>query len=67
MQNKAVFYKYSLKLMWPAICRNRSVEILKERPDLVDHMNNVINEHEEAVGAEKKQQAGEKTPSSKLA
>ena len=39
MQNKAVFYKYSLKLMWPAMCRNRSVEILKERPDLVDQMN----------------------------
>jgi len=38
-ENKAVVYKYSLKLMWPAMCRNRSVEILKERPDLVDQMN----------------------------
>ena len=38
MQNRAVTYKYSLKLMWPAMCRNRSVEILKERPDLVDQM-----------------------------
>ena len=36
MQNKAVVYKYSVKLMWPAMCRNRSVEILKDRPDLVD-------------------------------
>ena len=33
-----VTYKYSLKLMWPAMCRNRSVEILKDRPDLVDQM-----------------------------
>ena len=38
MQNN-ITYKYSLKLMWPAVCRNRSVEILKERPDLVDQMN----------------------------
>ena len=33
------FYKYSLKLRWPSICRNRSVDILKERPDLVEQMN----------------------------
>lgn len=33
------FYKYSLKLRWPAICRNRSIQILKERPDLVEQMN----------------------------
>ena len=39
LENKSVVYKYSLKLMWPAMCRNRSVEILKERPDLVDQMN----------------------------
>ena len=39
MSDKAVFYKYSVKLMWPAMCRNRSVEILKERPDLVEQMN----------------------------
>ena len=32
------FYKYSLKLKWPSMCRNRSVEILKERPDLVEQM-----------------------------
>jgi hypothetical protein len=38
-RNKSVVYKYSLKLMWPAMCRNRSVEILKDRPDLVDQMN----------------------------
>lgn len=35
-----IVYKYSLKLRWPATCRNRSVEILKERPDLIDTMNN---------------------------
>jgi hypothetical protein len=39
VQNKAITYTYSLKLMWPAVCRNRSVEILKDRPDLVDQMN----------------------------
>ena len=39
MQNKSIVYKYSVKLMWPAMCRNRSVEILKDRPDLVDQMN----------------------------
>ena len=33
------FYKYSIKLRWPAICRNRSVETLKERPDIVEQMN----------------------------
>ena len=33
------FYKYSLKLRWPSMCRNRSVDILKERPDLVEQMN----------------------------
>lgn len=38
-ENKSVVYKYSVKLMWPAMCRNRSVEILKDRPDLVDQMN----------------------------
>jgi len=32
------FYKYSIKLQWPAVCRNRSTEVLKERPDLVDQM-----------------------------
>jgi hypothetical protein len=37
--NNSVVYKYSLKLMWPAMCRNRSVEILQDRPDLVDQMN----------------------------
>ena len=39
MKNK-IFYKYSLKVRWPATCRNRSVEILKERPDLIENMNN---------------------------
>ena len=39
MPSKSIVYKYSVKLMWPAMCRNRSVEILQERPDLVDQMN----------------------------
>ena len=38
MQRKNKFYKYTLKLQWPAVCRNRSVEILKDRPDLVDQI-----------------------------
>ena len=33
------FYIYSIKLRWQAMCRNRSVETLKERPDLVEQMN----------------------------
>ena len=36
---KNKFYKYSLKLRWPSVCRNRSIEILKERPDLAEQMN----------------------------
>ena len=36
---KNKFYKYSLKVRWPAVCRNRSIQILKERPDLVEQMN----------------------------
>lgn len=39
MQDKPIIYRYSLRLMWPAMCRNRSVEILKDRPDLIDQMN----------------------------
>lgn len=39
MPSKSVVYTYSVKLMWPAMCRNRSVEVLTERPDLVDQMN----------------------------
>ena len=38
MSNKVIKYKFSLRLMWPAECRNRSVEILQDRPDLVDKM-----------------------------
>jgi hypothetical protein len=39
VQAKDRFYKYSLKLKWPAQCRNRTAEILQQRPDLVDQMN----------------------------
>ena len=39
MQDRDRFYKYSLKLKWPAQCRNRTAEILAQRPDLVDQMN----------------------------
>jgi hypothetical protein len=34
-----IIYRFSLKLRWPSICRNRSVETLKERPDLIEQMN----------------------------
>ena len=37
IENK--FYKYSLKLRWPAVCRNRSISTLQERPDLAEQMN----------------------------
>ena len=33
-----IFYKYNLKLRWPAVCRNRSTQTLQERPDLVEKM-----------------------------
>lgn len=39
MENKT-HYKYYMTVRWPAICRNRSVEILHERGDLVEKMNN---------------------------
>jgi len=39
MAEKNKFYKYNIKLRWPAICRNRSIQTLQERPDLVDQMN----------------------------
>jgi hypothetical protein len=32
-------FKYNMMVRWPATCRNRSYEILKERPDLVEQMN----------------------------
>ena len=38
--DKNIFYKYHLTVQWPAICRNRSLEILSERGDIVDKMNN---------------------------
>ena len=38
MKNKKN-YKYHMTVKWPATCRNRSYETLKERPDLVEQMN----------------------------
>lgn len=35
----SISYKYSIKVRWPSVCRNRSVETLKERPDLIEEMN----------------------------
>jgi len=39
-------FKYRIVVKWPAICRNRSVEILKERPDIVEQMNHFRNKIE---------------------
>jgi hypothetical protein len=30
---------YIVKVLWPGHCRNRNVEVLKERPDIVETMN----------------------------
>jgi len=30
---------YIVKILWPGHCRNRSLEQLKERPDIVENMN----------------------------
>ena len=35
--------KYHIMLKWPATCRNRSMEILQDRPDLVQQMNHFRN------------------------
>lgn len=38
-QNKETFFKYIVTLKWPQVARNRSVETLQERPDIVQGMN----------------------------
>lgn len=38
-QNKETFFKYIVTLKWPQVARNRSVETLQERPDIVQEMN----------------------------
>ena len=35
-----VHLKYHLVVKWPEVCRNRNLEIMVERPDLVQQMNN---------------------------
>src|SRR5210317_1590147 len=35
-----VHLKYHLVVKWPEVCRNRKLEIMAERPDLVQQMNN---------------------------
>jgi hypothetical protein len=32
-------YKYRLQILWPAILKNRGVNVLKNRADLVEQMN----------------------------
>lgn len=36
---KSNAYKYHIVVKWPSHCRNRSYDVLKERPDLVEQMN----------------------------
>ena len=38
-KDKEVFYKYTVTLQWPQLARNRSVETLQERPDIMQEMN----------------------------
>lgn len=40
-QNKQlqIHFKYHLIVKWPEVCRNRNMEVMMERPDLVDQMN----------------------------
>lgn len=37
--NKTTHMKYHILVMFPATCRNRSTEVLQDRPDLVHQMN----------------------------
>lgn len=40
MEKDKPFLKYHMTVRWPALCRNRSLEVLNERGDLVEKMNN---------------------------
>lgn len=40
MDQNNIFFKYQLTVRWPGPCRNRALDVLQERPDLVDQMNN---------------------------
>lgn len=39
MKKSDVFLKYYITVRWPPVCRNRSLEVMETRPDLVDQMN----------------------------
>ena len=41
-QNKETFFKYIVTLRWPQVARNRSIETLQERPDIVQEMNHFM-------------------------
>jgi len=45
-QSKEHFYKYTVTLKWPQVARNRSIETLKERPDIVQEMNHFMQKIE---------------------
>jgi hypothetical protein len=43
MKKDKKIFKYKIIVKWPAICRNRSVETLQDRPDIVEQMNHFRN------------------------
>ena len=45
-KNNEIFYKYSITLKWPEIARNRSIETIQSRPDIVHQMNNFMQKVE---------------------
>ena len=45
-KDKEVFYKYTVTLQWPQLARNRSVETLQERPDIMQEMNHFMQKIE---------------------
>ena len=45
-KNNEIFYKYSITLKWPEIARNRSIETIQSRPDIVHQMNNFMQKDE---------------------
>ena len=45
-KNKDIFYKYTVTLQWPQIARNRSIETLRDRPDIMQEMNHFMQKVE---------------------
>lgn len=45
-KSKDVFYKFAITLQWPTVARNRSIETIQSRPDIVHEMNNFMQKVE---------------------